>query len=145
MVTVPIQAEKLYFSENCDHDCSFNKNSKIRHFYKDHGHSPNKDCDHGRTPIKTQKYDIFVSIAIMVTILIKRCNHGRYPTKTQKHDIFVRTALIKTKKYYIFVRIAIMVVFLYVPAVHIFEAVHFLRSDYCGIFASFVTKERFCT
>ena len=40
--------------------------------YCDHGCSPNKEiCNHDRNPIKTQKYDIFVRIMIIVTVLIK--------------------------------------------------------------------------
>jgi len=66
----------MYFSDDNDHDRSPNK----------------KDCDHGHSPIKTQKYIIFVRTVI----------YGPSPIKTQKHGIFVRTA---TQKYGIFVRL----------------------------------------
>ena len=55
------------FSEDCDHVYSPNKDSKTRHFCEERNHdrSPNKeDSD------KTQKYDISVRTAIMVTVLM---------------------------------------------------------------------------
>ena len=50
------------------------KDLKTRYFCdSDYSRSPNKkDCDHGRTPIKTQKYGIFMRNAITVAVLIKK-------------------------------------------------------------------------
>ena len=80
-----------YFNEDCDHGRSSNKDSKVRTFCKDcdHDRIPNNEgCNYGRSPIKTQKYDIFV---IMVAVLIKRtANMVAILIKTQKYGIFVR-------------------------------------------------------
>ena len=70
--------------------------------------------------IKTQKYDMFVRTA----------THS--PINTKKHCIFVRTGiiftiLIKTRNKIFFVRTAIMIIILYIPAVRIFETVHFFQ------------------
>jgi len=70
--------------------------SNIEHFCEDcdHGRSLKKeDYDHGRNPIKIQKYDIFVRTEIMVAVPISKAAFVRTAI-LRNYDHFVRTAII---------------------------------------------------
>ena len=94
--------------------------------------SNNDDCDHDRSPIKTQKHDIFMKIAIIVVIFRNRTFLWR--SQSQKLGHFNEDC---DHRNYFFVRTLIMVSVLCIPEICIFETVRFFWSDNCGAFASF--------
>ena len=71
----------LRFGADCTH-----KDSNIRHFFEqcDYARNPNKEeCDHMCNHIKTQKYDIFVSMIAVLknSAFYEDCDHNHNSQK----------------------------------------------------------------